>query len=222
MDEDTSVTSLRWLSSGKQASLTSGSLKGYADYINGRGSGIVTPGETPLRGVPYYQDQLDTFAGTLTDVLNNTIPETFEQPGGPFKALVSAADGSHRITAANITLSTAWANDASFIMTKKGNLDTTHILNLKQKLGVTQMSFAHQNGSEQFNGTFLDYLKEVGTTLASDVSYHEGRLKASTSISSTLQDRRDSISGVSVDEENSQHDAVSKVAAGRFAPDDHP
>ena len=56
------------------------------------------------------------------------------------------------------------------------------------------------NGVE-FKGTFLDYVKSYASTLAEDVSYAENRHTAAATIVNTLEDSRDSVSGVVVDEE---------------------
>ena len=51
------------------------------------------------------------------------------------------------------------------------------------------------------DGTFLDYVKNYVTTLGEDVSFTESRLTATTTIQQELEDGRDSVSGVVVDEE---------------------
>ena len=52
-----------------------------------------------------------------------------------------------------------------------------------------------------FQGTFLDYVKGYVSTLAEDVSFAENRRTAASTVSNSLQDSRDQVSGVVVDEE---------------------
>lgn len=217
---NTGVISLRWLSTGETAQITTGSIKASADYINGRGDNIVYPGETSERGVRYYQDQLDYIAQTFANVMNNTIPAGYKDPGdgnGPrpeagleedddgnvlYKTLIGTTDGSSKITAGNISISEEWAKDSNYLMTQRGNLDTTYILKLKERLNSDETNtFKPDGATDGFEGTFLDFFKVIGTTLGSDISYSEGRYDAANVMASNLNDQRDSVAGVNVDEE---------------------
>lgn len=213
-NSNTGVVSLRWLSTGEAAQFTTGSIKASADYINGRGDNIVNPGETPERGVRYYQDQLDYIAQTFADVMNSTIPAGYKGLGPEsglqkdgngnvlYKTLIGTTDGSDKITAGNISISEDWAKDSNYLMTQRGNLDTTYILKLKERLnsdGTNQ--FKPEGATEGFTGTFLDYFKVIGTTLGSDISYAKGRYDAASAVANNLNDQRDAVAGVNVDEE---------------------
>ena len=211
---NTGVISLRWLSTGEPAQITTGSIKASADYINGRGDNIVYPGETAERGVRYYQDQLDYIAQTFANVMNNTIPAGYNDKGPEsglltdpdgnvlYKTLIGTTDGSNKITAGNISISEEWAKDSNYLMTQRGNLDTTYILKLKERLSSDETNtFKPEGATEGFTGTFLDYFKVIGTTLGSDISYAEGRYDAANVMASNLDDQRDSVAGVNVDEE---------------------
>ena len=77
-NEDTDVVTLSWRSSGEMLNLTSGSLLGYTDFINGRGNNVQNPGETTKQGILYYRDRLDTLARTLANAVNHVIPEMTE------------------------------------------------------------------------------------------------------------------------------------------------
>ncbi len=211
---NTGVISLRWLSTGEPAQITTGSIKGAADYINGRGDNIVYPGETSERGVRYYQDQLDYIAQTFANVMNNTIPAGYKDKGPEsglleddkgnvlYKTLIGTTDGTNKITAGNISISEEWAKDSNYLMTQRGNLDTTYILKLKERLNTDETNtFKPEGATEGFTGTFLDYFKVIGTTLGSDISYADGRHEAASVMASNLDDQRDSVAGVNVDEE---------------------
>lgn len=200
-NDDTGVISLRWLSTGENALLTTGSLKAFGDHLNGRGTNVLNPGETASRGIPYYKDQLDSVAMQLAEVLNSTIPMSYQDETLGYKKLIGTSDGSEEITAENISISTEWENDSSYIMTQKGDLDSTYILKLKDRLNSEEHSFRYPGGSENFNGTFLECIKGYGTTLGADISYQNGRHEGSAAMAESLQDQRDSVSGVNVDEE---------------------
>lgn len=213
-NKNTGVISLRWLSTGEPVQLETGSIKASADYINGRGNNIVNPGETSERGVLYYKDQLDYIAQTFADVMNSTIPAGYKGQGPEsgleedadgnvlYKTLIGTTDGSGKITAGNISISEEWAKDSNYLMTQRGNLDTTYILKLKERLNSDETNtFKPDGATEGFTGTFLDYFKVIGTTLGSDISYSEGRYEAASVMASNLDDQRDSVAGVNVDEE---------------------
>ena len=50
-------------------------------------------------------------------------------------------------------------------------------------------------------GTFADYMNNLSTQLASDSSSNQTALKTGTTVLNSIQDSRDSLSGVSLDEE---------------------
>ena len=170
----------------------------------------MNPGETSERGVLYYRDQLDHIAKTFANVMNTTIPEAYAnndpQSGMDaakgYKTLIGTTDGSDKITAANISISDTWAKDSSYLMTQRGDLDTTFILKLKERLNSDETNeFKPEGATEGFTGTFLDFFKTVGTTLGSDISYSSGRYDAANVMATNLNDQRDSVAGVNVDEE---------------------
>ena len=213
-NKNTGVISLRWLSTGEPVQLETGSIKASADYINGRGNNIVNPGETSERGVLYYKDQLDYIAQTFADVMNSTLPAGYKGQGPEsgleedadgnvlYKTLIGTTDGSGKITAGNISISEEWSKDSNYLMTQRGNLDTTYILKLKERLNSDETNtFKPDGATEGFTGTFLDYFKVIGTTLGSDISYSEGRYEAASVMASNLDDQRDSVAGVNVEAE---------------------
>lgn len=205
VNDNNGVVSLRWLSTGKNATeITTGSLKASQNYINGRGNNMLNAGETSQLGVRYYKDQLDAIAQGFADVLNSTIPNSFDGSVEGYKKLVGTTDGSNTVTAANISVSPEWSGNASYLMTDPGILDTTHILSLKDKLNNAKLDFIAPGGAKSAEDiTFLDYFKEIGTTLGTDISYNDGRHTASEAMANSLQDRRDSVAGVNIDEETS-------------------
>ncbi len=75
-------------------------------------------------------------------------------------------------------------------------------MKLKERLNSDETNtFKPEGATEGFTGTFLDYFKTIGTTLGSDISFTTGREEAAGVMASNLDDQRDSVAGVNVDEE---------------------
>lgn len=206
--------------------LTSGSLKASTDYINGRGPNLRNPGESTVRGFLYYKDQLNDFAQTLANVANSVIPED-DGNGQPkldangniiYKQLLGAmndlpnTDGSYSVvqgvpvTADNISVTDQWANNSGYVIFQRNpdaNDTADNVGNYALALAdaITNSSHRFEPNGAEFDGTFLDYVKNYVTTLGEDTNFAEGRLTATSNIQRNLEDNRDSVSGVVVDEE---------------------
>ena len=90
-----------------------------------------------------------------------------------------------------------WANDASYLIEKNnpnGQMATDNILNMKKLLDQDlQMG--------EFNGSFYEYVTHVTTTLGTQISTNEARLKSCVSTANSVDTDRMSQSGVSLNEE---------------------
>lgn len=201
---------LNWKNDGENAAKEYGIFKATLDILNGRGMGAVSKNESTTNGFLYYQDKLDAFATTLTDVLNHTFPEKVDANGNvlTYKKLVGervdTPEGSDVkpdmfTTAERITVTDALLNDSSYLINADNSVDNTAILELIQKLTINDSSFF--NGTETFTGTFQEFVADYTATLGSDNTYVEGRYKASEAVIKEIQDSRDSVSGVSESEE---------------------
>ncbi len=238
-DERTDVVGLRWVSTNQPVEMLQGSLKASTDYINGRGPNIRNPGESIQRGALYYKDQLNAFAQSLANTLNNIVPEYDPETGKPKQAVdengnpmvdasgnpvlvykqllgglstVMGEDGKYHveddipITADNLSISDAWANNSGYIIYQRNpdeNDTSDNVGNYALALAdaVSNATIYFDANGEEFNGTFLDFVKNYVTTLGEDVSFAENRLEATNVIVQNLEDSRDSVSGVVVDEE---------------------
>ena len=223
---DTGVVGLKWVSSNAPVELTSGSIKASTDYINGRGPNLRNPGESTVRGFLYYKDQLNDFAQTLANVANSVIPED-DGNGQPkldangniiYKQLLGAmndlpnTDGSYSVgqgvpvTADNISVTDQWANNSGYVIFQRNpdaNDTADNVGNYALALAdaITNSSHRFEPNGAEFDGTFLDYVKNYVTTLGEDTNFAEGRLTATSNIQRNMEDNRDSVSGVVVDEE---------------------
>ena len=75
-----------------------------------------------------------------------------------------------------------------------GALDNKPILSIISKL-------EGKNTLDKYVGSLSDFVSSYVTTLGQDKSYYESRYEVSVSITEDIQNRRDSVSSVSLDEE---------------------
>lgn len=226
-NERTDVVGLQWISTTEPVQLATGSLKASTDYINGRGPNLKYPGESTLRGFNYYRDQLDAFAQSFANTMNNIVPEYDETTGAPkvgadgnivYKQLMGGLsdkpddEGVYHvekdipITADNLSISDQWSVNSGYVIYQRNpeehdTADNVGNYALALADAVTNATIFFDANGEEFNGTFLDFVKNYVTTLGEDVSFSENRLNATSTIQRTLEDNRDSVSGVVVDEE---------------------
>lgn len=169
-----------------------GSLQASLDMLQKTGTGKVINGSTAVddvRGYQYYSGKLDqlasTFAKSMNDI-NNGKNHTD-------KNLLSNStdDSTTGITAGNIGISKGWTSGTIHISTDGTNRTDT-ILDM----------IAAMKDTKKLNGkTFADYMNNLSTQLASDSSSNQTALKTGTTVLNSIQDSRDSLSGVSLDEE---------------------
>ena len=226
-DDRTGVVGLRWISTNQPVEMLQGSLKASTDYINGRGPNLRNPGESIQRGALYYKDQLNAFAQSLANTVNNIVPEYDAETGAPkvdadgniiYKKLLGGlstemdADGKYHvkdditITADNLSISDEWANNSGYVIYQRNpneNDTSDNVGNYALALAdaVSNATIYFDANGEEFSGTFLDFVKNYVTTLGEDVNFAENRLEATNVIVQNLEDNRDSVSGVVVDEE---------------------
>lgn len=198
------TVALIWKSTGMTTEAGEGILSAERDLLNGRGKNIKSSNESPERGVLYYKDKLNTFAVRLTAVANTTIPDEVDADGNviSYKKLFGAEteDGEVypdlHLSASNIWITDELATDVNYLLTDNGNnTDNTPILNLVAKLSNTKFEF------DEFYGTFEDYINDYCTKLGSDISYATNAYDAALEVGTTVNDMRDSVTGVSETEE---------------------
>lgn len=194
---------ITWRSEGGRALISSGSISAYAEVINGRGPNVRSNDETTSRGIPYYRDRLDTFAASLAEIANSTIP----QEGDTYKTLLAAKQGDGStdpnvgISAANISISDEWNNQGSgyFIFSKEENVGD-YAQQLSYKLFDRPDSKFDSYG-EKFEGSFSEYIADMVGKVGTDTGFNEGRYQAAASVANSYRTMRESVSGVQRDEE---------------------
>lgn len=201
---------LNWKSDGTNAAKDYGMFKAATDIINGRGVGVQKSTESTTNGFLYYQDKLNSFAQVLTDVLNNSFPETYDANGNPltYKKLVGGTVETNTgynvypdilVTAKNINITSDLSTDSSYLLDDNKSADNTHILHLLEKLTTEKHEFS--SASDNFTGTFQEFIADYAGTLGSDNKYVQGRYETSQTMINEIQDNRDEVSGVSEHEE---------------------
>lgn len=169
-----------------------GSLQASLDMLQKKGTGNVIQGSTAVddvRGYQYYSEKLDqlasTFAKSMNDI-NNGKNHTDQN-----LLSNSTNDSTTGITAGNIGISKGWTSGTIHISTDGTNRTDT----------ILNMIAAMKDTTKLKGKTFADYMNNLSTQLASDSSSNQTALKTSTTVLNSIQDSRDSLSGVSLDEE---------------------
>ena len=170
-----------------------GSLQASLDMLQKTGTGNVINGSTAVddvRGYQYYSEKLDQLASTFADSMND-INNNGKNPKDQNLLSNSTNDSTTGITAGNIGISKGWTSGTIHISTDGTNRTDT-ILDM----------IAAMKDTKKLNGkTFADYMNNLSTQLASDSSSNQTALKTGTTVLNSIQDSRDSLSGVSLDEE---------------------
>ena len=169
-----------------------GSLQASLDMLQKKGTGNVINGSAvdDVRGYQYYSGKLDQLASTFAESMNK-INNGNKNPKDQNLLSNSTDDSTNGITAGNIGISKGWTSGTIHISTDGTNRTDT-ILDM----------IAAMKDTKKLNGkTFADYMNNLSTQLASDSSSNQTALKTGTTVLNSIQDSRDSLSGVSLDEE---------------------
>ncbi|PKM47363.1 MAG: hypothetical protein CVV01_05445, partial [Firmicutes bacterium HGW-Firmicutes-6] len=155
------------------ANFSGGSIKGYLDLINGKGSYANSlAGENTFRGTLYYRNVTDTLAANFASILNNLNTDA----AGNAKPLFVATEGTS-ITAGNIRISDAWFSDSSYITTTTSTLSGSggegdNILRMISKLN-SDVSFyedpSDPTSKVTFKGSFAEYTSGLIAQLSLEV-----------------------------------------------------
>jgi flagellar hook-associated protein 1 FlgK len=196
-----------------------GSMGGMLEVINGKG-GFATGTESNFRGIAYYQEAMNIFSQTFADVFNN-----LNGLGDPDAApLFTTEDGTSTsgITAANIQVSDAWATDSSFIVTTDGTStgqgQADNVLRMIAAMSDEQTFLESDGTTTFFGGSFHEYMNGILGELSTDVELNSDFLDTADTVLTTIFTSRESVAGVSLNEEGTYLMAFQKCynAAARF------
>lgn len=183
--------------------LTSGTLGGALKQLNGKGN-FATGSESTERGIDYYENMLNRLAQSFADMMNkvnSTATDSYNKP------LFTQTDGTTTagITAANISLSSAWENaDGNYITTSKNDGQAgSNVLYMINQFSTKQTytTDGTDTGKAFFNGTFQECVSNISSTLGLQI---QDVKRQNTTYQSTLDDidtQRSSNSSVDINEE---------------------
>ena len=168
---------------------SSGSVQAGLDMLGQAGTGA--SGDT-VRGYQYYMKSLDSLANSFITVINTINKDS----------LGAAYTGKDLLTgdkAANIGLSNDWISGAVKI---SRNGESTNDTVLKMLAAMTNTYPNDEFPGLNLDGnSFTDYMNHVSTILANDSRINQSTLETNVTILNGIQESRDSISAVSLDEE---------------------
>jgi flagellar hook-associated protein 1 FlgK len=185
---------------GSEFVILKGEIKGNLQILNGEGSFALTSGGDPYRGVPYYEESINAFSKSFADTFNGlNIPLTGEN-----KPLFEG-DSFGTINASTIKVSSGWLSDARYITTTRdpvtvieaGNVDgrNDNIMRMINSMG------SDTDITPAFKGTFVEFATSLMSDIAVDVNYNKDMTRTSELVLSSITDQRQSVTGVSLDEE---------------------
>jgi flagellar hook-associated protein 1 FlgK len=166
---------------------------------------VSNPGAGYDKDDPFYDKTLDSDEAAdydparYADILNDYLSED--------RPLFSTIDGSSVITAANIKISQEWLDDPMRLtVTQPGDLSEGEnigrmIVAIEKGLDFYRDGDADRYPNKLFSGTFEEYFTGLNATLGLDVSLYTNYSKTSENVMNTLFTARESVSGVSLDEE---------------------
>ena len=162
-----------------------GEVAGYLDILNGAGTYAET-GENDSTGLLYYERAIDSFAAAFAGTFNgiNTL-----DPASPANLFTGT-------TAADISISDQWYDDAEYIVVADTgtNDNVIKMINAMEEDVDTTLY-------PGVTGTFEDYSGTLMNDIAVDVGYYTDINDMNEAILTSATNQRESIMGVSVDEE---------------------
>ncbi|WP_352400305.1 flagellar hook-associated protein FlgK [Anaerotignum sp.] len=193
--------------------LTTGSLKGSLELLNAAGE---FDGKTnSFKGIGYYQKMLDVFANKIATVFNG-INNAGLPAGTPPEDLhnMFGSSNGEPISAKNISIASGWANSEYGLtasITTDGSTPSSgandNILKMIEALQAKQ-SFVFEGTLPDtsddvtlFTGSFNEFISNMNSTLGIDIKSTTSLLDNYVSVAKEIANAKDSISGVSLDEE---------------------
>ncbi len=177
-----------------------------------------TEGIADVRGYEFYHNQLNNLASAFAAVMNKlNIEGTSNNDKTQYLLANKTNDSTTGITAANIGVSQGWINGSVHVSTtdldKDGNNNDTILKMIEAmnaaytKNGYSGKNFSvtgtDLNGVDLKNNSFTDYINYTSTILANDTYTNALDLKTNVTVLNGIQNSRDEVSGVSLDEEAS-------------------
>ncbi len=168
------------ISADSAEQLSGGSILAGLDMLDSH------PGDAAdVRGYEFYREKLDTLAKTFAKTMND-----LNKAGGGGGNLISCNNAS------DIAISDGWKNGTVHI----GTVDPNDPTDTSSSDTILKMYKAMDEALVE-GKSFSDFMNHVSTQLATDSSTNTATLKTDVTVLNSIQNSRDSISGVSMDEE---------------------
>lgn len=188
----------------------SGSLQASMDMLWKDGK---TAGIDDVRGYDYYRNQLNQLASAFADVMN-TININGSGNNDAYLLENKTTHANAGITAGNIGISQKWIGGEIGVSTTDNNNDGNQNDTVLDMLEAMKDTYPNKilkdtGGTLLFddidlkNNSFADFMNYTSTVLANDSYSNTYALKTNVTVLNGIQDSRDSMSGVSLDEEAS-------------------
>jgi len=221
--------------------VSDGKLYGYLSIINGKGT-FATATENDAKGIYYYNEKINIMANKFAEEFNKINSEINVSDGlggyelndfatNPLNLFTDdSGTSTANLTAKNIQVSTEWLKNPSYINTTRNPIidpvptdyeatptEPDNILRMIERMS-DQIDFKDGMGSTILSGTFSEYMTSVVSEVGTDVELYTNFSKTATNVFQTISDSRDSVSGVSLNEEGINLSAFQKVynAAMRY------
>ncbi len=166
-----------------------------------------------IKGYEFYRGQLDTLASSFAHVINeiNKAGTAGPDKNNAFLLVNKDTSAEAGITAGNISINTKWSSGDVHVGTAGESANMT-VLNLLGAMSaswpLSKNTFVGADGTtinfdpiDLENNSFADYMNYTATILANDSYTNTQSLKTNVTVLNGIQSSRDSISGVSLDEE---------------------
>lgn len=191
----------------------SGSVQASLDMLWKDGT---TEGIADVRGYEFYRNQLDNLAASFAEVMNQinihgANPVNGKPDDTKYLLANKTDDSTTGITAANIGISQGWVNGSVHVSTTDLNNDGNSNDTVLHMLEAMTTTYPYNGTNLKFlqgaidlkNNSFSDYMNYTSTILAHDSYSNSNTLKTNVTVLNGIQNSRDEISGVSLDEEAS-------------------
>jgi flagellar hook-associated protein 1 FlgK len=219
---------------GEPVIAKTGQIFGYYEMMNGIGDITASDDELDLatKGIPFFRDIVEVFTQVFVSVFTE-FNEDGEPGDGGFGGSLFAANDGGELSARNITIVSDWLVDPTFIVrffqgeTIGADLSGDHetpadsrndnLLRMIAALRGENTSFEMQNGNI-FQGSFQQFIGMLNTEIAIEIDFNNKRLVMSDILLMSVDQMRESIKGISEDEEamNLARYQKSYNAAARF------
>jgi flagellar hook-associated protein 1 FlgK len=186
----------------------SGSIRGLIDLYNGKGTYAID-GENAYEGIEYFRGLINSFAKTFADTLNgiyNSGDHAYAGfPGVDSQVLFTYTEtglpGAPDGIAGSIAVSDFWQQNAEFISNPDGYDESSALDNswINKMIGAFNVKHAYAGNASTY--AFEDFVSHYGNELGNRIQYETKLSGTSEVMLLSVTDIRDSVMGVSVDEE---------------------